>query len=376
LSKDEFKSVADLCVHCHMCRLECPATVDIPRLMVEGKGAYVRVNGLPLPDYFMSRIDTVSSLASLVRPLSNWALGNRYARWLLEKSVGLAQGRRLPRLAPRSFQRIAARRKLTRASRRSGNKVLYFVDTYANYYDPQLAEALVAVLEHNAVSVFVHPGQMSSAMPMVALGAIGKAKQLAAHNVALLAEAVRMGYQIIATEPSAALCLQHEYPQLLGDDESRLVAENTSEACTYLWKLHQTGKLQLDFRPINAALGYHQPCHLRAQGVGAPGESLLRLIPGLVVTRVSAGCSGMAGTFGLQKQNYRASLRAGRELIGNLRSPRLQAGTTECSTCKMQMEHGTEKPTIHPVKLMAHSYGLMPKVASLLSTRPAELRIR
>jgi Fe-S oxidoreductase len=91
---------------------------------------------------------------------------------------------------------------------------------------------------------------------------------------------------------------------------------------------------------------------------------------------VSGGCSGMAGTFGLQKKNYRASLRAGRELIGSLRNPRLQAGTTECSTCKMQMEHGTEKPTIHPLKLMAHSYGLMPKVASLLGTRPGELRVR
>ena len=110
LSKDEFKSVADLCVHCHMCRLECPASVDIPRLMAEGKGAFVRVNGLSVSEYFMSRIDTVSSLASVVRPLSNWALGNRYARWFLEKTLGLAQGRRLPRLAPRTFQRIAARR--------------------------------------------------------------------------------------------------------------------------------------------------------------------------------------------------------------------------------------------------------------------------
>ena len=37
LTSDEFKAVADLCVHCHCCRLECPAGVDIPRLMREGK---------------------------------------------------------------------------------------------------------------------------------------------------------------------------------------------------------------------------------------------------------------------------------------------------------------------------------------------------
>ena len=37
---------------------------------------------------------------------------------------------------------------------------------------------------------------------------------------------------------------------------ARLVAANTSEACTYLWKLHQSGKLQLDLKPVNAVLGF------------------------------------------------------------------------------------------------------------------------
>ncbi len=41
LLQDACKEVADLCVHCHMCRLECPANVDIPKLMLEAKAAYV-----------------------------------------------------------------------------------------------------------------------------------------------------------------------------------------------------------------------------------------------------------------------------------------------------------------------------------------------
>ena len=49
LTSDEFKDVADLCYHCHCCRLECPAGVDIPRLMRESKGAYVAANGLLRP---------------------------------------------------------------------------------------------------------------------------------------------------------------------------------------------------------------------------------------------------------------------------------------------------------------------------------------
>ena len=79
----------------------------------------------------------------------------------------------------------------------------------------------------------------------------------------------------------------------------------------------------------------------------------------------------MAGTFGLLHENYRSSLRAGWRLISRLRDPDLQAGTTECSACKIQMEQGTTKPTIHPIKLLALSYGLMPEIARLL-TKPSE----
>lgn len=373
LSSDEFKAVTDLCVNCQMCRIECPASVDIPKLMMEGKGSYVQVNGLSTSDWLMSRVDRLSWLGHRLAPLANWAITNPAARWLIEKTVGVARGRKLPRFAGRNFLRAASRRRLTRPTRRDVSKVLYFVDTYANYHDPQLAEALVTVLEHNAVAVYVHPGQQSSGMPMISLGALAAARKVAQHNVALLAEAIRQGYHVVATEPSAAMALTHEYPALLDDDDARLVAANTSEACTYLWRLHQQGKLQLDLRPVNAVVGYHQPCHIKALQIGAPGENLLRLIPGLSVGRTDNSCSGMAGTFGLKREHYRASLRAGRALISSLRNARLQVGTTECSACKIQMEQGAGKPTIHPVKLLALAYGLMPEIGELLSVQAEEL---
>jgi Fe-S oxidoreductase len=373
LTSDEFKAVTDLCVNCQMCRLECPASVDIPKLMMEGKGSYVQTNGLSTSDWLMSRVDRLSWLGSMLAPLSNWAITNAVARWVMEKTLGVARGRKLPRFSGRSFLRAATRRRLTRPTRRDVSKVLYFVDTYANYHDPQLAEALVSVLEHNAVAVYVHPGQQSSGMPMISLGALAAARKVAQHNVTLLAEAIRQGYHIVATEPSAALALTHEYPALLDDDDARLVAANTSEACTYLWRLHQQGKLQLDLHPVNAVIGYHQPCHIKALQVGTPGENLLRLIPGLSVSRTENSCSGMAGTFGLKREHYRASLRAGRALVSSLRNARLQAGTTECSACKIQMEQGAGKPTMHPVKLLALAYGLMPEIAELLSAQVEEL---
>jgi FAD/FMN-containing dehydrogenase/Fe-S oxidoreductase len=373
MKKADFKAVADLCVNCKMCRLECPAGIDIPKLMIEAKAAYVTNDGLRMGEWILTRLDFFSALGSLLSPLANWAIANRQARWFLEKTIGLAQGRKLPRFAPVSFMRRAARRRLTRPTRRTGRKVLYFVDTYANYHDPQLGEALVAVLEHNGVAVYVHPGQTQSGMAMVSIGALDQARKVAAQNVAILAEAVRQGYTIVTTEPAAALCLTQEYPALVDDDDTRLVAKNTVEACTFLWNMHLTGKLQLDMRPVNAKVNYHLPCHVKALEVGTPGEGLLRLIPGLSVQRVEKGCSGMAGMFGLKKKNYRNSLRAGWPLISTLRESNAQAGTTECSACKMQMEQGSTKPTIHPLKLLALAYGILPGGSSLLTTQGQEL---
>lgn len=373
LSKDRFKAIADLCVNCHQCRSECPAGVDIPKLMVESKAQYVAGNGLDTTDWILSRLDLVSRWAGRVMPIANWVLRTRWTRWLLEKLTGIAQGRKLPRLASSSFMRRAEKRRLTRPTRRVGTKVLYFVDVYANYYDVKLAEAFVSVLEHNGIAVYVPPEQRQSGMAKISLGDVERARPLVAHNIAMLADAVRQGYTIVATEPSAALCLTHEYPGLIDDDDARLVAANTKEACQYLWDLHSQGRLELDFKPLNITVGHHVPCHQRALNEQSFARLLLGLLKGVTVRPIERGCSGMAGTYGLRRDNYRSSLRAGFGLIAALRDPTIEMGVTECSSCKMQMEQGTTKPTIHPIKLLALAYGLHPELESLLTGRSEEL---
>jgi Fe-S oxidoreductase len=288
--------------------------------------------------------------------------------------TGIAQARKLPRLARRSFLQQSSLKRLNHPPRTSGEKVLYFVDTYANHFDTQLGEALIAIMRHNGIAVFVRHDQLQAGMPMIAAGALDAARAVAAHNVSVLAEAVRQGYTIVATEPSAVLSLTHEYPIILDNDEDAIsVSQHTQEACHYLLQLHQRGRLKLDFKPQRISVGYHVPCHLRALGVGAPAENLLRLIPGLRIQRVEKGCSGIAGLWGVDRDNYRASLRAGLELMSTMRDGSFQIGATECSTCKMQMEQGSTRPTIHPIKLLALAYGLMPEIASLVRSTGSPL---
>ena len=359
LSSEAARNLADTCFNCHQCRTDCAAGIDIPALVMELKAAHHAANSIDLGRWLLSRVDGLSATAGRMKPLANWAIANPQARWLIEKTLGIARGRKLPAFTGRQFMNWAARRGITRPSRRSGPRVLYFLDTYARWHDPLLAQSFVNVLERNGIGVFVDPRQVASGMPLVSEGDIDGARRLARHNLRILAEAVRLGYRIVCTEPSTVTCITHDYPLLLDDEDMPRVAAATCDSMTFLWELHREGKLRLDFKPVASRLLYHGPCHSRIGTGMTPAEHLLRLIPGLALEAADRGCSGMAGTFGLSREHYRTSLRVGRGLVSAMRAGGVEAGATECSACRIQMEQGTTKPAVHPVKLLAQAYGLL-----------------
>jgi FAD/FMN-containing dehydrogenase/Fe-S oxidoreductase len=369
LESSEMKAVADLCFNCHQCRTECPASVNIPKLVQEIKAQYVAGQGLAISERMLNRLDLLAAFGSRFPQMTNLLLTNSISRWILEKTIGIAQGRKLPRVTRKTFLRWAAREKLNRLNRATGRKVLFFVDQYVNWHNPLLGRALVEVMRHQRVEVYCPTNQTPSYMSMIASGDVARARKLVKSNVRLLAEAVRNGYDIVTTEPSAALCLQQEYRNLLQDEDTELISKHTFEACGYLWQMHMRNELELNFRPVSFSMVYHEPCHSRVLDPSRPALNLLKLIPGLSIQFADAGCSGMAGTFGLQRKNYRTSLRIGRSLISTMKETPAQLGATECTACKLQMEQGTTKPTVHPIAMLAYAYGRMPQLATWFSSR-------
>jgi FAD/FMN-containing dehydrogenase/Fe-S oxidoreductase len=366
LSSDEVRAVADLCVNCKMCARECPAHVNIPQLMLEAKAANVAEHGLTRPDWVLARTESFAAFGSAFALFVNAALASRPFRWLLELSVGVSRQRRLPTFAARNFLDRARRRGLTQPPRSGRPRVAYFVDVFANYNDPQTAEATVAVLRHQGFDVYVPPGQIGSGMAPLAQGDVDTAREAALRNLRVLGDLVREGYRIICSEPTAALMLRQEYPNLIGDPDAQLVAEQTVELTTFLDELHRQGRLRTDLRPLALSLGHHVPCHLKALGGPVAGPRLLRLIPGLSVRTIDVSCSGMAGTFGLRAENYQVSLQAGRPMLDQLKVREVAFGSTECSACRLQMEDGAGKRTLHPVQYLALAYGLTPELSRRL----------
>jgi FAD/FMN-containing dehydrogenase/Fe-S oxidoreductase len=375
IAADEVREVADLCVNCRMCSQECPAHVNVPKLMLEAKAANVAQHGLGRSDWFFARLEPFVRWGSALSLLTNLALGSRTVRWALDRLVGLAPRRRLPRFALRTFLTLAKRRGWTRRPRGTRPRVAYFADLYANHIDPQVAEASVLVLQHNGFDVFVPPGQAGSGIEALAQGDVDAARDAAVRNVRLLADIAREGMPIVCSEPSAALMFRQDYADLVDDVDVPLLARQTVELTQFLCDLHRQGRLRTDFRAIDAGIGHHVPCHVKALGPAA-GPPLLSLIPGLRVQAIDVSCSGMAGTFGLRSGSYATSLAAGAPMLDELRRPRSLFGAAECSSCRMQMEEGSGKRSLHPVQYLALAYGLMPELEQRLREPMRELLLR
>ena len=363
-SSREMKRLANLCFNCKQCQLDCPSKVDIPALMIEAKAQFVAANGLSGTDWILSRGHSFGRVGSATSLAANWVLANPVARWVIDKLFGIARERKLPLFARRPFVRSARKywRRPKPGKKDRRKTVIYFVDHFANFHDTELADAFVAILEHNQIPIHVPPNQTASGMAMISAGDLDAARELAEHNVRELAELAREGHPIVCTEPAAALCLKEEYPKLLDHPDVGVVAAQVMEAGEFLAELNDKGHLRTDFSPLNLTAGYHLPCHLKKLTLESSLANLLSLIPDFDVHKIEKGCSGMAGAFGLARDNFQTSLEIGRDLMLRMREPDLQIGVTECSSCKMQMEQGTRTPTLHPLKLLAYSYGLMPMI--------------
>lgn len=352
--------VLETCFNCKQCVRECPAEVDIPAIVLEARAQSVATHGLSRGQWYLTRgphwMPWLRNLARLLNPL----LGQPWFRRMIETVFGITQHRRFPSIASKPFLHSAPREWLAPPAKLDSETVIYFVDHYANWHDPELALIAGRVLEHQGLRVHVPPGQVGSGMDLISIGDLDAARPLAEQNALVLAEFARAGCPIVCTEPSAALCLRVEYPRLIDHPDLAAIAARTDEIGRFLGRLHAQRRLRTEFRPVSLAAAYHQPCHLRALGDEASLQELCGLIPAVSSPRIEAGCSGMAGTFGWVAETYPQSVSIGATLAAAWKSSPAAVALSECSNCRLQLEHLTRRPARHPLKVLAEAYGLCP----------------
>ena len=183
-------------------------------------------------------------------------------------------------------------------------EVVLFPDTFNNFFEPQVAIAAVEVLERAGFRVIVPRDQLCCGRPLYDQGMLAQAKARLREVMEALDPFVAVGIPIVGLEPSCILTFRDELPSLFSEDpRAKALASNSFLLDEFLVREAP------DFAP--PALGRRTfvqgHCHQKAlAGIG--GEvALLSRAAGAALEVLDAGCCGMAGAFGYDREHFEVS---------------------------------------------------------------------
>ena len=149
-------------------------------------------------------------------------------------------------------------------------------------------------------------GDVCCGRSLISKGLLDAARERHSHLIAQLGPSAMEGTPIVGCEPSCVFTLKHELVDLARGDEG--AAAIASQACMVddlIADAIDDGSLAVD--PNAEAAGrrilFHGHCHQKAASATAGSVALLKRIPGATVDVLDAGCCGMAGSFGFEREH-------------------------------------------------------------------------
>ncbi|MGH8136744.1 MAG: heterodisulfide reductase-related iron-sulfur binding cluster [Steroidobacteraceae bacterium] len=379
VDKKVFWDVVDNCYLCDMCFMtKCPYVpphpwnVDFPHLMLRAKATHARQEGFSFRDRTLAATDTVGKIAGIpvVVELVNAANRSTAGRALLEKTLGVARDAPLPTFHSRTARKRLIERLGTsgangaaaavRPTDQTTGKVALFTTCYGNRNEPELDEDLVAVLEHNGISVTLVAQERCCGMPRLELGDLPAVAKLKEFNIPQLKQAIEAGYDIVAPIPSCVLMFKQELPLMFaGDPDVEAVRARIFDPFEYLMLRHREGLLRTDFKTALGKVSYHVACHLRVQNMGLKTRDVLKLVPDTQLDVIER-CSGHNGTYAVKREFRAASLKIGRPVVQRIESAQPDHYTSDCPMAGHQIESGLKqrREPEHPLKLLRRAYGI------------------
>jgi len=341
--------IMDLCLSCKACKTECPSNVDMAKLKAEFLHAYYHKRMRPLGHWFVANIHRWNRLGAEFAGMVNWLQRRGLTRWGLEKVAGIDRRRSLPEIQSNHFRRWFRRRK---SAARGTRRVLLFDDCFTSFNEPEIGRAAVAVLERAGCTVeLVNP--ICCGRALLSKGFLNEARSLAQIQAPELARRVADGAPILGLEPSCALTLMDEWPELAPGNATRKIAASVQLADHWLHEQTKSGAISLPLTGRNATCLFHGHCHQRALCGTRGSTDALQLVPGLRVTALDAGCCGMAGAFGFEKEHYDLSVKiANLELIPALKAEPEAIIAATGTSCRHQIRDLTGRIPIHPIQLI------------------------
>ncbi len=354
LASPRLYETLDLCLSCKACKSECPSNVDMARLKSEFLQHYHDRHGATRRERAVAAAPALARrLSGPLAPLVNRLQAAPPIRRLLEMTLGFSRARILPAYARTSFVEAFARRPTPRFSG-DRPRVALFADTYMTYFEPGVGLSATALLEACGYDVLLANAGCCQ-RPRLTHGFLREAKRDGLQTLLKLDHFIRQGIPVLVCEPGCASALVDDLPDLIDDaDLARRIVENVMMIDVFLARAYAEGRLPVVFEPIAPAFTLQGHCHQRALfGTGAM-RTLLGRTAGAVVRELDAGCCGMAGSFGYEREHYTLSQAIGeRRLFPAIRALPVEEPVIACGfSCRHQIAHATGRRALHWVETL------------------------
>ncbi len=356
---EELYETLSLCLSCKACKSECPSTVDMAMMKTEFLYWYQKANGFSLRNKMFAYSGKINALFSKIPSVYNFFIRQNWFAGLFKKISGIAAQRSLPPLEKENLYRwINKHPEALKPKRKTKQTVYVFVDEFTDYMDNQAGKDVLKVLTALGYEVKVLKSA-ESGRAYISKGFLEQAQKLAYKNVQLYDGLIDENTPLIGIEPSAILMFRDEYLRLIKEEQLKKSAEKIAEN-TYLFeefikREYEAGNISAnDFTEAPQKITLHVHCHQKALGNQEDSAFVLSIPKNYEVELLDAGCCGMAGSFGYEKEHYDLSMK-----IGELRLfPALRKAdkTTKIAasgtSCRHQIHDGVHKHSEHPASIL------------------------
>ena len=314
-TSEELEMVLDLCVSCKSCKTECPSNVDIAKMKSEVTQMRYDKNGLGLREKLILKSDAFAKIFSgWSAGIVNWGQSLGLFKKLLE-AVGKIDARRtLPKYAKFSLVKWCQKN----YKKTQNQSVVLFADTYINYHEPQIGIAIIKLFQKMGYDVeLVDAG--GSKRPLISNGFLRKAKEHGVKMVKILQPYLNQEMPIVVCEPSAYSALKEDIPDLLDDEQQAIKLSKHTISLEHFvadWLVAHP-EVKLPSKLSNHYLFGH--CHSKALEGMEYLETIFERVEGEAQV-IDAGCCGMAGAFGFEKEHYDFS----KQIFDNDLGPKLK----------------------------------------------------
>ena len=348
-----FDECLNMCLNCKRCEVACPSDVRIGDIIQKARIKY-SAKKPGLREFTLANTDLVGSMATVVAPIVNTTLALKPVRHIVEGVMDVDHRRIFPKYAFGTFE--SWMRKQRKAQSQFTKQVAYFHGCYVNYNNPPLGQAFVKVMNALGYGVQLLDKEKCCGVALISNGFVEKATKQAKVNLDSIRKAKASGMNVVATSSTCTFTLRDEYEHLLGLENGD-VRDNIDLACRYIYNLLSDGNHTLKFDPEapRIKVAYHSACHMERLGWTQYSIELLKLIPNVELIKLDSQCCGIAGTYGFKKENYATSQAIGEPLFAAIEASGCDLVSTDCETCKWQIEMSTSKRVLHPIEILANS---------------------